>query len=178
MTTMFIAPPGATFQINVRPHYVGFLECPCLSVCVCLCPKSDFSEKLLPQLLWSERTLKMNVWPSRAGHLFFERISKIFVEIFRFQISKISDFRFQNFQISDFKIFRFQISKNFRFQISKFQISDFKIFENFRTNFFLNTNFSNRPKKINDRLAVALRSFRVLSGQSNWGKSFSEISGK
>ena len=30
---------------------------------------------------------------------------------FRFQISKISDFRFQNFQISDFKIFRKNLKK-------------------------------------------------------------------
>ena len=77
---------------------------------------------LLSQLLWPERTLKMNVSPSPAGHLFFDRFGNfvfkkkldrnfsIFVEIFRFQIS--------NFQISDFKNFRFR-------KISKFQISKF-----------------------------------------------------
>ena len=30
----------------------------------------------LPQLLWPERTLKMNVSPSPAGHLFFDRLGK------------------------------------------------------------------------------------------------------
>ena len=75
----------------------------------------------------------MNVSPSPAGHLFFDRLEKFvfkksWIEIFRFQISKFpdfrfqkfSDFRFQNFQISDFKIFRFRkISKFSDFEISK-----------------------------------------------------------
>ena len=134
-----IAPPGATFQINVRPHYVGFLERPRLSyVSVCV-PNPIFSEKLLPQLLWSERTPKMNVWPSRAGHLFFDRFEKFvfkkkLVRKFRKFSSKFSDFRFRKFRISkfsDFEKFRnFQISDSKIFRFKKFQISEFlKIFK-------------------------------------------------
>ena len=107
------------------------------------------SEKLLPQLLWPERTLKINVSPSPVGHLFFDRLEKFVFKkkldrnfqisdfkIFRFQISKFPDISFQKFQvskfqISDLKIFRFQISNIPDFRIQNFQISeisDFKIF--------------------------------------------------
>ena len=48
-------------------------------------------------------------------------------------------------------------------------------FENFRSNFFLKTNFSNRSK---DKWPVGDGDtfiFGALSGQSNWGRSFSKI---
>ena len=75
----------------------------------------------------------MNVSPSPAGSLSFDRFEKFAFkkngsEIFvffsskfpSFQISKFPDFRFQNFQISDFKISRFRkISKFSDFEISK-----------------------------------------------------------
>ena len=92
----------------------------------------------------------MNVWPSPAGHFPSDRFekfifkkklvrkfSKIF-EIFRFQISKISDFkifRFRKFsKFSDFEKFRnFQISDSKIFRFQKFQISEFlKIFKNLK----------------------------------------------
>ena len=151
------------------------------------------SEKLLPQLLWPERTLKMNVSPSPAGYLFFDRLEK-------FVLKKKLD---RNFQISDFKIFRFQISKILLLKCNFFQ-KFWKTGENeksyistviflkseiwkfwnlkndfrsnfFRSNFFLKTNFSNRSKNKWPAGNGDTFILRVLSGQSNWWRSFSEI---
>ena len=95
-----------------------------------LVPKLELGRnigELLPQLLWPERTLKMNVSPSPAGHLFFDRLEKF---VFKKKLDR-------NFQISDFKIFRFQISKisDSRFQkyycwnLTFYNFSFFNFFE-------------------------------------------------
>ncbi len=73
--------------------------------------KSDISEKLFPQFVWPERTLEMNVSPSPAGHLFFDRFEKF---VFKKKLDR-------NFQISDFKNFRFKISKILLLKFNFFQ---------------------------------------------------------
>ena len=54
---------------------------------------------------------------------------------------KFSDFRFQNFQISDFKKNRFQISKFSDFRFQNFQISDFEKSRNFQISKFSDFRF-------------------------------------
>ena len=97
------------------------------------------SEKRLPQLLWPERTLEMNVSPSPAGHLFFDRFEKF---VFKKKLDR--NFQISYFKKTDFIIFRYQISKfpDFRFQKYYCWKSEIWIF---RSNFYL-TNFSNRSK--------------------------------
>ena len=53
--------------------------------------ETDISEKLLHQLLWLGRALKMNVSTSPTGHLFFDRLGKF---VFKKKLDR-------NFQTSD-----------------------------------------------------------------------------
>ena len=85
----------------------------------------------------------MNVSPSPAGHLFFDRLEKF---VFKKKLDR-------NFQISDFKIFRFQIPKfsDFRFRnfsveiINIFKKSIFRFFKNFENVNNFNSKFSKFP---------------------------------
>ena len=77
--------------------------------------------------------------------------------------------QFWNLKSENFEIW------NLKFGNLKSENFDEKI-ENFRTNFFLKTNFSNRSKYKWPAGHGATFIFRALSGQSNWGRSFSRKS--
>ena len=90
-----------------------------------------------------------------------------------FEIWKIEIFR--NLKFLKSEIWNFWNLKNELFWNLKSENFD-ENFEKFRSNFFLKTNFSNRsedkwPAGDGDTFI-----FSVISGQSNWGRSFSEIS--
>ena len=73
----FITPsPKNHTQRNVCPVYVADYSGCTIYWTYVLGPNPYFSEKLLSKLLWPERSLKVNVSPSPAGHLFFDRIEK------------------------------------------------------------------------------------------------------
>ena len=105
---------------------------------------------------------------------------KSWIGIFEFQISKISDFRFQKYycwNVTFFIFFVFQkLWKKLNFNSNIFEIWNLKILKSqiwkFRSNFFLKTNFSNRSKNKWPAGDGDTFIFRVLSGQSNWGRSY------